>query len=382
MLLKNAIVHDGMGGAARLDVLVEEGRIRRIAPEIPGDGEDLAGRHILPGFVQPISSWGVNGTAFEIRPGANDNDEHSDPITPELDGFYAFNGRAATYQQLGAFGLTTVGVAPTDNNLFGGLIAAFSVEGVNPYKLCLKRNIGMMSSVTGSLKMTYGKQKKPPVTTMWIYANFAEQLRKAAAYKAEAEKPADVKLEALKRVVDGELPLFVSCDSLLAAERVRDITAQYPALRLVLVNGFGLTGEEQWIIDRKIPVIVRTCSNVVQKEPMTLDLKAVARLSEKGVPVAFSGEYTSFYGAREDMLWNGAEMMRVLQDSEKVLPMLTSVPAKILGLEEITGAVREGLRADLVVWSGNPLETWQAKVLTAYQGGCPIYREGDALRCM
>ena len=382
VLLKNAVVHDGLGGEERLDVLIEEGKILRVAKDIPGEGVDLTGRHILPGFVQPISNWGVNGTAFEIRPSANDNDEHSDPITPELDGFYAFNGRAVTAQQLGAFGLITVGVAPTDNNLLGGTVAAFHVDGVNPYKLCLKRDIAMIASVTPNLKITYGKQKKAPMTRMWIFSALREQLRKASEYKEEADKPKDAKLAAVKRVTDGEIPLFVSCESALAARRVWEITRGYEKLRLFLVNGFGLTGDESWIIENKIPVIVRTAAAVMDKPAMTLSFEAVARLLNAGVPVAFSGEYSNFFGAREDMLWNGLELMRVLHDSKKVLPLLTSIPARMLGLESVTGAVKEGLCADLVVWSEDPLLSYEARIITAYQAGEAIYREGDALKCM
>ncbi len=382
MLLKNATVHDGLGHEAVLDVLVEDGKIARVAPDIQGDGTDLTGKHILPGFVQPVSNWGVNGTAFEIRPSSSDNDEHSNPITPELDGFYAFNGRAVTAQQLGAFGVTAVGVAPTDNNLFGGTVAAFHVDGVNPYKLCLGRDIAMMASVTPNLKNTYGKNKQAPMTRMWIFSSFAEQLRKANEYQEEADKPKDEKLAALKRVTEGEKPLFVSCDSALAAQRVWEIVSAYPKLRLTLVNGFGLTGEEAWLREGNISLIVRTAAAVLDKEAMTLDYAAIAKLLKAGVPIAFSGEYSNMFGAREDMLWNGLEMMRILHDGKKVLPLLTSVPARMLGLENVTGAVREGLSADLAVWSDDPLVTYQAKVLTTYQAGEVIYREGDALKCM
>lgn len=381
MLLKNAMVHDGLGVTAKKDILVENGRIVCVADVIEGEGIDLSGKHVLPGFIQPISNWGVNGTPFEIRPSAYDNDEHSDPVTPDLDGFYAFNGRAASNQQLGAYGLTTVGIAPSENNLFGGLIAAFHVEGVNPYKLCVGRDLGMMASVTDALKMTYGKNQKAPMTRMWIFTNFAEQLRKAEAYKEEDDKPKDPKLAALKRVVEGELQLFVSCDSETAAQRVWEIVKQYPKLKLVLVNGYGLAGDEDWIIDNKIPVIIRTGSNVVEKAPLRLDLKAMAKLAERDVPVCFSGEQ-SVFGAREDMIWNGLEMMRIWHDSERVLPMLTSIPAKLLGLEQVTGAIREGLSADLVVWTEDPLKTWEARIVTTYQGGEVIYQEGDALKCM
>ena len=115
---------------------------------------------------------------------------------------------------------------------------------------------------------------------------------------------------------------------------------------------------------------------------MTLNLAAIAKLAEQGVPVALSGTYTNSLGAREDMLWNGSEMMRVLHDGGKVLPMLTSTPAKLLGLEDVTGSLREGLRADIVIWSADPLKTWQARIVRTYQGGEIIYKEGDEMKCM
>ena len=67
-----------------------------LEPQANEDVFDARGMDILPGFIQAVSNWGVNGSMTEIRPSANDNDETSAPIMPELDAFYAFNGRAAT----------------------------------------------------------------------------------------------------------------------------------------------------------------------------------------------------------------------------------------------------------------------------------------------
>lgn len=386
MLIKNGNLHDGCGSVKKGDLRIVDGKIAQIGEALAAaEAEevfDASGMEVFPGFVQAISLWGVNGSMQEIRPSSNDNDERSNPITPELDAFYAFNGRAASIQQLGAYGVTSCGVAPSDNNLFGGTIAAFAVEGVNPYRMCLRREIGMMASVTPNLKKTYGTRPAAPMTRMWIFTNFAEQLRKASEYKETPDKPADDKLAALQRVVRGELPLFVSCDSLAAVERVREITDQYPELKLILVNGFGLTGEEEWIVERKIPLVVRTASNPMEEDAMTLDLKAIAALAQKGVPVALSGTYTNSLPIREDLLWNGAEMMRVVHDPEQVLSMITSTPAKILGIEDQVGALKEGLRADIVIWSDHPMKTYQAKVVRTYQAGEVIYKEGDEKTCM
>ena len=114
---------------------------------------------------------------------------------------------------------------------------------------------------------------------------------------------------------------------------------------------------------------------------MTLDLEGIADLAKRGLPVALSGVDSSFQ-IREDVLWLGIAMMKQLKDESLVLPMMTSIPARLLGVDGMTGSIEEGKRADLVLWKGNPLETYQAKIITTYMGGRDIYHEGDALRCM
>lgn len=423
MLIKNGRVHDGLGKVRRLDIRIEDGVICQLEKGLTAKPKeevfDAAGMEILPGFVHALSGWGVNGSWTEIRPSSNDNDEKSDPLTPELDAFYAFNGRAASAQQLGAFGITVCGIAPTDNNLFGGQIAAFTVDGVNPYKMCLKRGIGMKASVRTDIKKVYGARSIAPQTRMWIFGTLEEQLRKAHEYitkeaevekaKAEAEKAKaeeakarsteeastsdtpvaahipefqrDPKLEAIGKVITGELPLFISCDSLLAIERVREITGKYPNLKLVIVNGYGLTGNEQWMIKKQIPLLVKTAPDLMDEEPKDLDFKAIAKLSDKGLKVSLGGAL-GVLNSREDMLWNAAEMMRVVHDENKVLPMLTSNPAKLLGVDDVTGSIEIGKRADIVIWSKNPLETWKAHIVRTYLGGEVIYKEGDEMKCM
>ena len=437
MLIKNGRIHDGKGRVYVSDLQIRDSLIVQIGPDLaPEENEeviDAAGMEILPGFIHTLSFWGINGSATEIRPSSNDNDELSDPITPHLDVRYAFNGRAATTQQLGAFGLTTVGVTPTDNNVFGGTMAVFEVHGVNPFSMCLKPYAGMKASVCKRIKDIYGKRPAAPMTKMWIFAQLEEQLRLAAEYKKKADekdekaaeaqksdeaqtavdgnaavssaadgapandqssakdapaadsKPRDMKLEALVRVLTGELPLFISIDNEQDALHVLDITKPYREdpwnLKLILCNGYGISKDSEWILKENIPLVVRSSSMTMDDVAMALDLKGIAALAEKGLTVALSGVDSSFQ-IREDVLWLGIAMMKILKDENKILPMMTSIPAKLLGVDDQTGSIEEGKRADLVLWSANPLETYQAQIITTYMGGRAIYRKGDELRCM
>ncbi|MBR5341461.1 MAG: amidohydrolase family protein [Erysipelotrichaceae bacterium] len=384
MLIKNGRIHDGRGKIYNSDIRIKDGKIEKIATDLkPLKNEetvDAKGLEVFPGFIQTLSHWGINGSATEIRPSSSDNDELSDPITPQLDVKYAFNGRAASAQQLGAFGLTTIGVTPTDNNLFGGTMAVFEVDGLNPFEMCINPQVGMMASVRNNLKLAYGKRNVAPQTKMWIFEQFATQLKKAAEYKPEKDKERDVKMEALQKVLKKKLPLFLSVDTKQDALHALEILKPYK-IKLVLCNGYELDEKCDWIIDKKIPLVVRSNSMTMDDTSMRLDLKGIAALSEKGLKVALSGVDGSWQ-IREDVLWLGINMMRILKDEKKVLPMMTYNPAEILSVDKQTGSIEEGKRADIVLWNNNPLESYKAEIITTYMGGKSIYRKGDELKCM
>lgn len=388
MLIANGTVHDGRGSAFPASVRIEDGKITEVAPDLTArEGEevfDATGMEVMPGFVQALGHWGVNGSMTEIRPSSQDNDELSEPITPELEAFYAFNGRAASIQQLGAWGLTAQGVAPTDNNLFGGTISVVGLSGVNPYDLLIKRNVAMAASVMGTMRDAYGKRGVAPQTRMWIFTHFDEQLRQAAAYEPKPEEKPNDKLAALKPVVEGEMPLVVSCDGPVAVAHVRDILEKYPKVKLVIANGSGLSGNEDWMLERDVSLIVRVPSSPLEEagSPATFSWKPIAKLMDKGVTVALSGEYSNSLGAREDLIWNAAELMKVLHDEERVLTTITAAPAKILGVEETIGTIEPGKRADICVWSANPLKTYNAHAVRTFQAGEVVYAEGDEKTCM
>lgn len=380
MIIKNGRLHDGKGNVNERDIRILDGIIDEIGNGLEAkEGEEVVdayGLEVLPGFVHAMTNWGINGSMTEIKPSSEDNDEISSPVTPELDVRYAFNGRAASNQKLGGFGITSVGITPTDNNLFGGQIAVFETDGVNPYKMCIKPQAGMKASLTGAVKRTYGTRQMAPMSKMWQFAEFKSWLKRAA----EDTAGTDPKLAALKKVITGEMPLFLSVDNVYDLQCALDILKNYEKVRTVVCNGYGLSGEEDWLIDGKTSLIMRFPFSTVEGEELPMNREGIAKLYEKGLPVSIGGMPAIM--AREDMLWTAIEMMKVIKDEEKVLKMMTKNPAEALGIGGLTGTLEAGKRADIVLWSGNPLTTWQARVVRTWQAGRVIYREGERLSCI
>lgn len=381
MLLHNAWVHDGRGGVARQDVLVEDGVIVRVADHIEGDGEDLTGMHLTPGFVDPYTFWGINGSMTEIRPSSEDNDEKSDPVTPELDIRYAFNGRAITVQQLGLYGLTAVGVVPTDSNIFGGRVAAFTTDGLNPFRMLLRGDVAVKASTTREIKKVYGKRGVAPMTKMRIFQQIASYLRQAAEYDPEKEgTQRNEKLAVLRRVVEGEMPLWITCDSAEERQRVMEIVAPYEKLRVVFTACFDLAESDLALDPARVSLIDGFDGMDCDPRTRCKDYAMLARIIEKGIPVAISCKTTSMYG-RETQLWEGYQVARVVDDPERVLSMMTLAGARLLGIDGVTGSIEAGKRADLTIWSKHPLTSFRSRVVRCMSAGRTIYQEGDEKKC-
>ena len=381
--LRNGRVHDGKGGVGKADILIEDGRIVKIGTGLEAEGAeilDAEGKEIFPGWIDPLSDWGILGPGREIRGNANDNDERSDVFTPQMDVLYAFNGRGISRQQIYAFGITAVGVAPSNNNLFGGQMAAFEVLGVNPMKMVLRHRAGMKASVTDALKEAYGARNVAPMTKMGIFSMMREKLQAARDYDPQDPKTErDEKLAALQPVVRGEMPLFVSCNTPSEIRSVLRACQDLP-VKLVFCGGFGVDASLTELAERKCGLIVANPANGFNKYTRNTDYAGIAQLAKQGVTVAFSAADNGF-GGREDLLWSALEMMKRIHDEETVLQMLTLNAARLLGMDSITGSLEEGKRADLVIWSANPLTSYKAAVEKTLINGEVVYTEGDAMKC-
>lgn len=383
MIIKNGRVHNGLGSVEQADILIQNGKIVQIGKALEAaDAEviDASGKEVFPGFIDPLSDWGILGPGREIRGNANDNDERSDVFTPQLDVVYAFNGRGISRQQIYAFGITAVGVAPSNNNLFGGQMAAFEVLGVNPMKMVLKEKTGMKASVTESLKEAYGQRNLAPMTKMGIFAMLREKLQAARDYNPEDEKTErNEKLAALKKVVNKEMPLFVSCNTPTEIESVLKATEGYD-LNLVFCGGYGVNASLQALAEKKCGLIVANPANGFNKYTRNTDYAGIAELARQGLTVAFCASDSGF-GGREDLLWSALEMEKAIHEPETVLSMLTINAARLLGIDELTGSLEAGKRADLVLWSANPITSYKGAVEMTVMNGQIVYRKGDAMKC-
>ena len=166
--------------------------------------------------------------------------------------------------------------------------------------------------------------------------------------------------EILAQVLQKKIPLQIEAhrvDDILNALRLAD---EFD-LRLILdkcTEGYMLVGE---IARRQVPVIVAPIStsfvDMPKLEYRNHDMRNAAILSKGGVTVALG--VSGRDGASSKFVASAAAMVVANgMDKNVALRAITLTPAEILGVADRIGSLEVGKDADIVILSGQPLETF------------------------
>ncbi|MBC6981460.1 amidohydrolase family protein [Caulobacter sp. 17J80-11] len=162
-------------------------------------------------------------------------------------------------------------------------------------------------------------------------------------------------LEALIPVVEGRMPLLVS------VHRASDIRQ---ALRFAKQQNLKLIidgGEEAWKVADQIaaagvPVILNPLADLPGNfETLGSTMENAGVLEKAGVTVVIKANEENAHRAREAR-FNAGNAVAHGMSYAGALKALTINPAKVFGVADRFGSLEAGKDADLVIWSGDPLE--------------------------
>lgn len=375
MIIKNGRIHIGNGKVLEdHDILIKDGLIEKVGKDLNMPGVDIIdgkNTEIFPGFIDPVSSYGCMDTSYDPK----DHDEISNPITPDAKIRYAFDFSEILYEELYKVGITTIGAAPGDKNIIGGQMAVYKTWGKNSGQMLVREPVGLKGSVTHSVKEVYGKRNTLPMTRMGIFSEL-ERFLEENTKKTKVEAKDSI----VPKVLNGEIPLFITAKTAPEINALIHVMENYD-VNLVICGGYQADRCIEDIMERNISIVVGEQTDLTVKNYNDTDLYKIAKLQEEGGLVSFS--LTSGYGPEGKIkyLWNGIEFYKAGVESEDVVKMMTFNPAKILGVEDILGTIEEGKVADIVIYSNNPIEYYNSKVLYTIVNGEIVYQERGEKQC-
>ena len=370
-------------------VLVDDGKVVAVGRDVavPAGTRviDAAGSWVLPGFVE---AHGHVGASEEGEGWAGqDTNELTEPVAAHVRALDAINAADLGFRDAITGGVLAVNVNPGSGNPVGGQTAALKCWGRTVDEMLLKAPAGIKSALGENPKRVHGQhQPRRPTTRLGTAAlirgafvdaaNYLQRLGAEQAKPAEERKPVDrdLKLEALGMVLRREIPWRQHC------HRADDIAT---ALRIAAEFGYDLVidhGTEGHLLAdllaaRNIPVVIGPLLTSRSKvELRNRSLTSPGLLAAAGVTIAITTDHPIV--PVHFLAYQAALAVKHGLDRETALRAITINPARIVGIADRVGSVAPGKDADLVIWSGDPLDV-QSRVERVLVDGTEIYTYAD-----
>ena len=359
-------------------VLVEDGRIVAVGPAAdvptPEGATVVRGAVVTPGL---IDGWTTAGLTGPRNHGPDqDHAEPNAPVRPELRAVDAYHPRDPLLDWIRGYGVTTVNAGPSPGQPVSGrtFIAENRVDRVSA--IALESDAFVVFSLGDGPKSRFKNQGS--ASRMGAAATIRQALTDARDYAARrslpaADRPApDLGKEALVDLLEGRRSAIVH------AHRADDIDT---ALRLADEFGFSLViagGAEAWLMadtlaEAEVPVLVGPvmARSWRDGEQRNSSFACASILADAGVQVGFMSGYEGYVPKVRVVLWEAAIAGAHGLGPDRTLSALTIDVARILGIDDRTGSLEAGKRADLVVYDGDPFE-YASHACTVVVGGTVV----------
>lgn len=355
LLIKNGKIHDAVTPAPYVaDILIENGKIAMIAPDIQADAEifDAQGMDIYPGFIDAHTHIGMFGYGG-VR--TQDDVEKGDRCVPNHRAVDAVNPQEDSFESARRGGVTTVCIAPGSVSCIGGSAVAMKTYGVRIDDMIVKNPVAM--------KIAFGENPKSALTDkvtsrLTIAATIRDMLYAAREYeqKKSAGSPVaySAKLEALLPVIRKEIPLKAHahrCDDIFTAIRIaKELDVN---LTLEHVSDGGMIAET--LAQEGYPVVVGPYIAQSKKDENKYKSPVDGvKMIKAGCSVSVMTDSPII---EEDYLplCAGLFMREGLSEFE-ALKTITINPARHLGIADRVGSIEAGKDADLVLAHGCPMD--------------------------
>lgn len=350
-------------------VLMAAGRVEAVLPSgaaVPAGYRviDASGKWVTPGIVAGISQLG----AVEVNAvdGSNDTTARNSPATAALRLDIALDMTETDIAVTRREGVTAAVTAPfPGRSIFGGQGAIISLgDGVNePIRRRAFQHVAY-----GEMGSRIAGGSRPAAWAEIINALDEAKRVQSGILPAMRDQHRDLRVtrddaEALVQVLNGTQPLLVRVNKAADIRQVLTLRQAYPGIRLVLVEA-----AEGWLVAREIaaanvPVITLGMDNLPGSfETVGSTMSNVGRMVAAGVKVALgTPDLDGSFQPRLLPQYAGNMVAQARLPGgvgltwDQAFASISRAPAEIFGLTDM-GRLKPGARADVVIWSGDPLE--------------------------
>jgi imidazolonepropionase-like amidohydrolase len=354
-------------------VLVDAGRITAVGANLtpPADATivDCHGKQVYPGFVHANSEIGL----LEVNTiEGSDDTRETGSVNPNIRAEVMFNPDTDLLPVTRLNGVTSALVVP-GGGAIRGTSALMHLDGWTQEDMTVRAPVGLhvtwpnMRPRRGFFGPPQSDEEQAKARDQAIAAirnafDDARAYETARAAEGSAGVPkhdADVKWDAMRRVVRGEIPVYFHADNAAQIRAILDFVDQQKLQHAVIVGGRDAWRFADELKARDIAVIVGGTLEMPSRndDPYDEAFTGPGKLAAAGVRFCIADNGGGFAASNARNLPHHAAMAAAFGLShDEALKAVTLYPAQILGVGDKLGSIEPGKIADLQVTDGDALD--------------------------
>ena len=350
IMIRGATVHTmGKNGILEdTDVFISGGKIQKIGKNLPVPQDiyvfEAEGKPLTPGFFAGVTNLGI--TEVSAVEESSDGSLALKEMRPEFNVVPAYNPHSSLIPvaRIEGFSFTLLG-AGSNGSIFGGQGSMVALTG--DYESFIGNPVLFINVGRDASALSGGSR-----AGQWMLLNQAME---------EADNPpASNETALLTRAGRNTLSSFTNGGKVIFnVDRASDILEVLKFARRYELEAIISGASEAWMVAKqlavaKVPVLLNPLSNLPGNfDSLGSRLDNAAILEAAGVTIAISG--AGAHNARKQRQMAGNAVSYGLPH-EAGIAALTSNPAQMFGFTDDQGVIRKGKPANVVLWSGDPLE--------------------------
>jgi len=354
LFINDATVHtmSSMAVIQKGDILIRDGRIQSVGTALtaPADAQiiEAEGRPVTPGFFAGITELGL--VEIPAVESSVDGGLSTEGLRPEFDITSAYNPHSAAIPVTRIEGYTwSLLSANRSGSIIGGQGQAVSLDGA--YQSFVGDKVLFIDVGADASGQSAGSR-----AAQWMLLDQA--MAEAGSEVRWAPEPllTVAGRKALEAYKTGRIVVF-NVDRASDILQVIEFSTRH-GLKSVISGGTEAWMVADQLAEAGVPVLINALSNLPGNfDQLGARMDNAAILNEAGVTIAFFGAGT--HQARKLRQIAGNAVANGLP-YEAGLAAMTVSPAVIFALGDEYGSIEENSIADLVIWSGDPLDVTAA----------------------
>ncbi|WP_188599269.1 amidohydrolase family protein [Polaribacter pacificus] len=316
------------------------------------------GKHVYPGFIVSNTTLGL-GEIDAVK--ASIDEREIGAFLPHIRSIVAYNAESKVVESMRPNGVLMGQITPR-GGMVSGTSSLVQFDAWNWEDAIIKADEGIHASWPNSL--TFGRwwlgedngAKANPNYTKSI-ALFKEKIENAKTYLAGPRNPKNLVYEAMEGLLNGTTKLYVHVDGQKEIIDAVNFAKDY-GIKLVIVNGDEAYKVADVLVKNNVPVIVQRAHRIPGGDDSDYDFsyKLAKLLVEKGVTVAIGMDGDMERMSARNLPFYAGTYAAYGLGKEEALKLITSNPAKILGVEDRVGTLAVGKDATLFISEGDALD--------------------------